>query len=98
MIVDNTDINTNVQYYDDGWRCGYLEEIKGKFAVIKPVNRLASKEPHAVKIQMLEYTKDGQEVVCVKKIKETKNDKEEVSSKAGEEASPKVSKGQACSC
>jgi hypothetical protein len=68
MIVDDSDIGKNVQYYEDGWRCGLLEEIKGKIAILKPVNRFASKEPHSVKIQIVEETKDGVRVECVKRI------------------------------
>ena len=68
MIIDETDIDKNVMYYDEGWRCGKLVLIKGKNAVIQPIPAKGGKQPRDVIVQIMEETKDGIRIECVKKI------------------------------
>jgi predicted DNA-binding antitoxin AbrB/MazE fold protein len=74
-MIDDFDVGKNVQYYLEGWRVGLLEGIKGKTAIIKPLNRLALKEPHVVKVQIVEEI-DDVPFYNVRKIEKEKNEKE----------------------
>lgn len=66
--ADNDDIGKLVQYYDDGWRVGTLEELTKKVATIRPYNRLTINTPRCVKIEIVERTKDGNIFVNVRKL------------------------------
>lgn len=46
-MISNADIGTVIQYYDEGWRAGYLEELKGNDVKIRPITPYKSQEkPH----------------------------------------------------
>lgn len=46
------DLGTLVAYYEDGWRYGYLEKVKGKRAHICPIAAYKATRPRLIWVEM----------------------------------------------
>lgn len=41
-----------VRYYDEGWRCGHLEDVKGQIAYIRPIGAYKAAPGRLVRVPL----------------------------------------------